>query len=74
MTRSLTLATQYMFKQQNMHRIMASYMPHNQASEAVLKRLGFVEEGFAKDYLLINGQWQDHKLTSLVNPNWQPTS
>lgn len=74
MTRALTLATQYMFNIQNMHRIMASYMPHNQRSEAVLKRLGFEEEGFAKDYLLINGQWQDHKLTSLVNPNWKAAS
>ncbi|MEL7291386.1 MAG: ribosomal protein S5-alanine N-acetyltransferase [Pseudomonadota bacterium] len=71
MTRALRLAVHYMFDVQNMHRIMASYMPHNLRSEAVLQRLGFEKEGFAKDYLLINGQWEDHNLTSLVNPNWR---
>ncbi len=71
MTRALTLACQYLFEQQNMHRIMAAYMPHNTRSAAVLERLGFVREGLAKDYLLIDGQWQDHILTSLINPNWQ---
>ncbi|MCG3725730.1 ribosomal protein S5-alanine N-acetyltransferase [Vibrio cincinnatiensis] len=71
MTRALTLACQYLFEQQNMHRIMAAYMPHNTRSAAVLERLGFVREGLAKDYLLIDGQWQDHILTSLINSNWQ---
>lgn len=71
MTRGLTLAVNYMFKVQNLHRIMASYMPRNSRSEAVLERLGFSKEGFAKDYLLINGKWEDHNLTSLVNPNWK---
>ncbi|EPP21015.1 ribosomal protein S5-alanine N-acetyltransferase [Vibrio fluvialis] len=71
MTRALKMACDYMFNEQNLHRVMASYMPHNKRSEAVLKRLGFVHEGQAKDYLLIDGQWQDHNLTSLVNPNWK---
>ncbi len=71
MTRALRLAVNYMFKMQNMHRVMASYMPHNHRSEAVLQRVGFIQEGFAKDYLLINGKWQDHNLTALTNPNWK---
>ncbi|KQH89835.1 ribosomal protein S5-alanine N-acetyltransferase [Vibrio fluvialis] len=71
MTRALKMACDYMFNEQNLHRVMASYMPHNKRSEAVLQRLGFVHEGKAKDYLLIDGQWQDHNLTSLVNPNWK---
>ncbi|MDG2718812.1 30S ribosomal protein S5 alanine N-acetyltransferase, partial [Vibrio parahaemolyticus] len=53
-------------------RIQAGYMPHNKRSEAVLEHVGFNREGYAKDYLLINGEWQDHVLTSLINPNWQP--
>ncbi|MEI8633361.1 ribosomal protein S5-alanine N-acetyltransferase [Vibrio sp. PP-XX7] len=70
MTRALKMACQYMFKVQNIHRICASYMPFNARSEAVLHRLGFKYEGMAKDYLLINGQWEDHNLTSLINPQW----
>ncbi|WP_394144198.1 ribosomal protein S5-alanine N-acetyltransferase [Vibrio atypicus] len=71
MTRALKMAVNYMFSIQNLHRIMAGYMPRNKRSEAVLERLGFVREGFAKDYLLINGQWEDHNLTALINPKWK---
>jgi ribosomal-protein-alanine N-acetyltransferase len=60
----------YAFDDLNLHRIMANYLPHNHRSANVLKRLGFQVEGRAKDYLFINGKWQDHILTSLVNPNW----
>jgi ribosomal-protein-alanine N-acetyltransferase len=71
MTEALNAAIQYVFQELNLHRIMANYMPHNQRSGNLLKRLGFLVEGYARDYLLINGQWQDHILTSLTNPNWQ---
>lgn len=71
MTEALNAAIEYVFQELNLHRIMANYMPHNQRSGNLLKRLGFVVEGYARDYLLINGQWQDHILTSLINPNWQ---
>ncbi|AFY44168.1 GNAT family N-acetyltransferase [Nostoc sp. PCC 7107] len=70
MTEALKAAIQYVFDDLNFHRIMANYMPHNQRSGNVLKRLGFVVEGYARDYLLINGKWQDHILTSLTNPHW----
>ncbi|BCL39417.1 GNAT family N-acetyltransferase [Nostoc sp. MS1] len=72
MTEALKGATDYVFQELNLHRVMANYMPHNQRSGNVLKRLGFVVEGYARDYLLINGKWQDHILTSLTNPNWKP--
>ena len=71
MTRALRMAVEYMFSIQNLHRIMAGYMPRNKRSESVLKRLEFTQEGLAKDYLLINGKWEDHVLTSLTNANWK---
>ena len=71
MTEGLKSAIDYVFQELNLHRVMANYMPHNQRSGNVLKRLGFVVEGYARDYLLINGKWQDHILTSLTNPHWQ---
>ena len=41
--------------------------------EALLKkRIGFEKEGYAKDYLLIDGQWRDHVLTALTTPDWTP--
>lgn len=71
MTEALRAAIEFVFGELNLHRIMANYMPHNQRSGDLLKRLGFVEEGYARDFLLINGQWQDHILTSLTNANWR---
>ncbi len=60
-------AIDHAFNQLGLHRIMANYMPRNERSARVLRRLGFVEEGRAKDYLKINGRWEDHVLTSLTN-------
>lgn len=71
MMEALSAAIRYMFEEQNLHRIMANYIPHNRRSGAVLKRLGFNVEGYARDYLRIDGEWQDHILTSLTNPGWK---
>jgi len=58
----------YAFNEMNLHRIMANHMPDNARSAALLKKLGFEREGYAKDYLFINGQWEDHVLNALINP------
>ncbi|WP_119395815.1 GNAT family N-acetyltransferase [Salinibius halmophilus] len=57
----------YAFNELGLHRIMANYMPHNTRSGALLERLGFVKEGLAKDYLKINGRWENHVLTVLTH-------
>jgi ribosomal-protein-alanine N-acetyltransferase len=72
MHEALQAAIGYVFNELGLHRVMANYMPSNAKSAAVLKRLGFTIEGQARDYILINGRWEDHVLTSLVNPHWQP--
>ena len=71
MSEALPAAIDYVFANLNLHRIMANYLPDNQRSGNLLKRLGFVVEGYARDYLLINGKWQAYILTSLTNHNWQ---
>ena len=65
----LTFAIDYAFNELELHRIMANYMPGNTRSARLLASLGFTEEGLAKSYLLINGHWEDHVLTSLLNPS-----
>ena len=72
MHEALLATNQYVFKQLNMHRVMANFMPHNMRSNAVLRHLGFVVEGYARDYLYVNGAWRDHVLTSLTNHDWKP--
>lgn len=74
MTEALSAAIAYIFQERNFHRVMAAYMPQNEKSGAVLKRLGFSVEGYARDYLQIDGKWQDHILTALINTKWKADS
>jgi len=67
MTEALREIVRYAFEELRLHRLMANYQPHNEASARVLERLGFVREGKAADYLFIDGAWRDHVLTSLTN-------
>lgn len=72
MSEALDAILRYAFDVLNLHRISANYIPHNERSGRLLKRLGFTPEGYARDYLRIDGRWQDHVLTSLTNPRWRP--
>lgn len=65
MQEALRHALCYAFAELRLHRVMANYMPSNARSASLLKRLGFQVEGYAPDYLLLNGVWQDHILTAL---------
>ena len=67
MFEALSMTNKYMFEDLGLHRIMAGYLPHNERSGKLLERLGFEKEGRARKYLKINGRWEDHLLTSLIN-------
>ena len=62
----------YAFEELNLHRLETSYQPTNERSGRVLRKLGFVVEGYARDYLFLNDAWRDGILVSLANPNWRP--
>ncbi len=70
MFEALESSIKYVFDELSIHRIMANYMPINTKSAKLLHRLGFAVEGYAKNYLLINGQWEDHILTALSVEQW----
>lgn len=72
MTEALRESVNYVFSELNLHRVMANYMPVNEKSAKVLRKVGFVVEGHAKDYLYLNDSWQDHILTSIINKDWLP--
>lgn len=71
MFEALEASIRYVLEELCIHRIMANYMPINTKSAKLLHRLGFTVEGYAKNYLLINGQWEDHILTALTVEQWQ---
>lgn len=69
----LTLAavralSEFAFRTLGLHRLEAACIPDNAPSRTLLKKAGFVEEGFAQAYLKINGGWRDHVLFGLVTP------
>lgn len=60
------------FNQVGLHRLEANIMPRNASSLRVAKRLGFEEEGLAKQYVSIAGKWEDHIHMVLLNPAIEP--
>lgn len=74
MFEALEAAIRYVFEELGIHRIMANYMPTNTRSAKLLNHLGFTVEGYAKNYLLINSQWEDHILTALSVEQWEQQS
>jgi ribosomal-protein-alanine N-acetyltransferase len=60
--------SQFAFRTLGLHRLEAACIPENEPSRRLLARAGFVEEGFAKSYLKINGVWRDHVLFGMLTP------
>jgi ribosomal-protein-alanine N-acetyltransferase len=66
MTDALKLAIAFAFGHLGLHRLEAACLPRNVASIALLRTCGFAEEGYARRYLRINGEWQDHLLFAML--------
>jgi ribosomal-protein-alanine N-acetyltransferase len=60
MTDAVRAVLPYAFSQLGLHRMEAACLPSNEPSRRLLLRCGFVQEGYARGYLRINGIWQDH--------------
>jgi [ribosomal protein S5]-alanine N-acetyltransferase len=62
MTAAVRAVITFAFNSLRLHRLEAACIPTNNASIKLLEKTGFVREGYARDYLCINGIWQDHLL------------
>ena len=71
MTAALPLLLDFAFDRLRLHRIEAACLPTNVPSRALLMRTGFQQEGYARNYLLIDGKWQDHLLFAIVREDWR---
>jgi [ribosomal protein S5]-alanine N-acetyltransferase len=72
MSRAVRAVIGYAFKIQGLHRIEAACLPSNEPSKRLLERVGFQQEGYARAYLNINGQWRDHLLFALLESDPLP--
>ncbi len=66
MTQGLNLAVVHAFKKLKLHRLEANIQPSNAASIALVRRCGFVQEGFSPRYLKLGGKWCDHERWAIV--------
>ena len=64
MRRAVDLVLKFCFDELRLHRVEAACIPGNDRSLGLLEKAGFVREGYAKRYLMIDGRWQDHVLLS----------
>jgi [ribosomal protein S5]-alanine N-acetyltransferase len=62
MTAAVKAVLPFCFETLRLHRVEAACIPTNTASIRLLDRCGFLREGYARQYLCINGAWQDHLL------------
>lgn len=67
MTGALAGLVPFAFGSLRLHRLEAACIPANAASVRLLEKMGFAREGYAREYLCINGLWQDHLLFARLN-------
>jgi ribosomal-protein-alanine N-acetyltransferase len=71
MTKAVKALVPFIFRTLGLHRIEAACLTGNAASQKLLARCGFRQEGLARRYLLINGEWADHLLFALLKEEAQ---
>ncbi len=73
-TEAVRLALDHGFGEAGLHRIEALVHPENAPSLALLRRLGFREEGMRERALWVRGDWRDHVVLALTEEEWAPES
>ena len=66
MSEALLAILHFAFEQLGLHRMEAACLERNQASRRLLERSGFRQVGYARQYLKIDGRWQDHLLFEIL--------
>lgn len=66
MTAAVRAVIPFAFASLRLHRLEAACIPSNSGSIRLLEKTGFMREGYAREYLCINGIWQDHLLYAHV--------
>jgi ribosomal-protein-alanine N-acetyltransferase len=69
MSAALQAFIPFVFETLRLHRLEAACIPTNAPSIRLLEKSGFEREGYAREYLCINGIWQDHLLYARLRPD-----
>ncbi|MBV8858248.1 MAG: GNAT family N-acetyltransferase [Acidobacteria bacterium] len=71
MGEALGLLLRRAFGPLKLHRVEANIQPGNLASVALVRRAGFVKEGYSRRYLKICGRWRDHERWAITVEDWR---
>ncbi len=66
MRKTVPALLNFAFKELKLNRIEAACIPRNTTSINLLRNCGFVEEGYAREYLEINDKREDHILFAIL--------
>ena len=70
MYEGMQLVLRHAFRKLKLHRLEANIQPGNHASIALVRKCGFVREGFSRRYLKIFGRWKDHERWALLSEDF----
>jgi len=62
----MLLVLRHAFRKLKLHRLEANIQPGNLRSIALVRKCGFVREGFSRRYLKICGRWADHERWAIL--------
>jgi ribosomal-protein-alanine N-acetyltransferase len=71
MTEGMALALDAAFGPLALHRVEANIQPTNARSLALVERLGFTREGYARRYVKIGARWRDHLRYAMLAEDWR---
>lgn len=66
MFEGMQLVIAHAFGKLKLHRLEANIQPENRASIALMKKCGFIREGFSRRMLKICGKWRDHERWAIL--------
>ena len=67
---SVVVLAKYCFDDLHLHRLEIAIVPRNSASRRVVEKLELREEGIAKGFLEIDGNWEDHVRYGITFEDW----
>lgn len=70
MTEAVELLVDYAFETRRLHRVTASALATNDASQNLLRSLGFTEEGRERDAKFVRGEYVDVDVFSILEGEW----
>lgn len=70
-TRAVRMMLERLFTIPELQRIWLTTTPENLASQAVARKLGFVQEGLLRGHCIVQGQRRDQQIWGLLRPEWE---